>query len=253
MKYAYPRLPPPQAVSVLQELTPLTVQELQVRSDIQHPQSEWYPVAPNRVPPEHLSGLQARFREIAGEFGYPDLMNRRSHRFIEFDRAVTAEIIAEMGIVPADAAHEGVWSFLSLVLLPDVALWRYPNTSGRGDYERIIGRPRNVFRRLWWRAFALGPEISSQLLEDEAVGIMERSSLGGNPRIARTLAKEHLAVLAKNPLLSRAELMRQVTKRLRRLSVVVTLGVLDDNALRGLIGEVLTESMDALSNSQNIA
>ncbi len=251
MKYVYPRLPLPQAVSMLLERSPLTAQELLSRSDTQHHQSEWYPTAAKRVPQEHLRELQARMREIAGEFGYPDLPNRRSSQHIGFDRAVTAEIIAAMDIVPADAAHEGVWSFLSLVLLPDVALWRYPNTSGRGDYERIIGRPRNVFRRLWWRAFALGPETSSRLHEDEAVGIMERPSLGGNPRIARTLAEEHLAVLAEKPMLPRTELMRQVTKRLRRLSVIVTLGVLDDDDLRELVGQLFAESIGALSDSRD--
>jgi len=250
MKYVYPRLPLPQAVSMLQERSPLTAEELLSRSDTQHPQIEWYQTAAKRVPHEHLRELQAGIREIAGEFGYPDLPNRRSTQYIGFDQAVTAEIIAAMDIVPADAAHEGVWSFLSLVLLPDVALWRFPNPSGRGDYERIVGRPRNVFRRLWWRAFALGPETSSRLYEDKAVGIMERSSLGGNPRIARTLAKEHLArVLAEKPKLPRTELMRQVTKRLRRLSVIVTLGVLDEDALRDLVGQLFTESIGALSDS----
>lgn len=83
----------------------------------------------------------------------------------------------------------------------------------------------------------------------EAVGIMERPSLGGNPRIAQTLVKEHLAVLAAKPSLSRTELMRQVTKRLRRLSVILTLGVLDDDDLRGLIAQLFAESVDALSDS----
>lgn len=249
MKYVYPRLPLPQAAPMLQERSSLTARELLSRSDTQHSRSEWYPTAARRVPPEHLRELQARIREIAGRFGYPDLPNRRSTQYIGFDQALTAEIIAAMDIVPADAAHEGVWSFLSLVLLPDVALWRYPNPGGRGDYERIIGRPRNVFRRLWWRAFVLGPETSSRLLEDEAVGIMERPSLGGNPRIARTLAEEHLAVLEEKPKPPRTELMRQVTRRLRRLSVVVTLDVLDDDDLQGLIGQLFAESMDALSES----
>ncbi len=249
MKYVYPRLPLSQAVSMLQERSPLTTQELLARSDTQHPQIEWYPTAAKRVPREHLRDLQTSIREIAGEFGYPYLPNRRSTQYIGFDQAVTAKIVAAMDIVPADAAHEGVWSFLSLVVLPDVALWRFPNSSGRGDYERIVGRPRNVFRRLWWRAFALGPETGSRLYEDEAVGIMERPSLGGNPRIAQTLAKEHLAVLAAKPSLSRTELMRQVTKRLRRLSVILTLGVLDDDDLRGLIAQLFAESVDALSDS----
>lgn len=179
MNLVYPRLPAAHAMTLLQERSSLTMDELRARSDNQHPQSEWYPTAAHRVSRDDLTGLQSRIREIAEMYGHPKIPGRRANKYIDFDRALTAEIVPAMKIVPADAAHEGVWSFLSLVLLPDVALWRYPNPSGKGDYERIIGRPRNVFRRLWWRAVALGPETSSMLHEDEAVAIMERPSLGG--------------------------------------------------------------------------
>jgi hypothetical protein len=198
------------------------------------------------VDEDHLTLLQGKVRELAGEFGYPNLIAPRAPQYTQFDRALTATIVEAMSIVPADAAHEGVWSFLSLVLLPDVAFWRFPNPAGRTDYERIIGRPRNVFRRLWWRSFALGPRASAGLLEDEAVGIMERASLGGSPTVARTIAEAHLRAVAADTDISRTELMRQATKRLRRISVVVTLSALDDSALRELVEQVIAASMESL-------
>jgi hypothetical protein len=152
-----------------------------------------------------------------------------------------------MDILPADAAHEGVWSFLSLVLVPDVALWRFPNRGLREDYERLLGRPRNVFRRLWWRAYAMGEEASQRLLEDEAVAIMERPTIGGNTRIASAVAATHLQVIAETPEVSRTELLREVGKRLRRLSAVITLGALEDRDLRTTVRDVFDQALVALS------
>jgi hypothetical protein len=154
-----------------------------------------------------------------------------------------------MDIIPADAAHEGVWSFLSLVVLPDVAFWRFPNRKLRDEYDRILGRPRNVFRRLWWRCYAFGAELgglSSSLLEDEAVGIMERPTLGGDPRVASAVAQAHLTRVRRNPGLSRTEVMRDANKRIRRLASVITLSALDDVELGAAVGDAFDAAVAAL-------
>jgi hypothetical protein len=139
---------------------------------------------------------------------------------------------------------------MSLVLLPDVALWRFPNRDGREGYERIIGRPRNVFRRLWWRCQALGAEEDGpggRLLEDEAVAIMERPTLGGDRRVALAIASEHLRRVDAGLASARTEIMRQAMKRLRRLSSVTMLGALDDGSLEGVIREVFSGAVDAVA------
>ena len=89
-----------------------------------------------------------------GEAGWPTPMTRLGGP--QFDRQLAAELHRQMHILPADAAVEDVWSFLSLVLLPDVACWRFPDRSE----ERLRGHFRNVFRRLWWRAYILGATAS---------------------------------------------------------------------------------------------
>lgn len=55
-----------------------------------------------------------------------------------------------MRIAPAEAAAGDVWAFLALIVLPDVAHWRYPNPPG----DRVLGSDltRHVFGRMWWRA-----------------------------------------------------------------------------------------------------
>ncbi len=151
-----------------------------------------------------------------------------------------------MQITPADAAQEGVWSFLSLVLLPDVAFWRWPNAKGAADYERLIGRPRNVFRRLWWRAYCLGEAASALVFEDEAAAIMERTAIGGDVRLARMLAENHLRITADDPSIPRTELLRQVAKRVRRLSVIRTFAALSDQELSLLVQQTAGEALSAL-------
>jgi hypothetical protein len=158
-----------------------------------------------------------------------------------------------MEIVPSDAANEGVWSFLSLVLLPDVSLWRFPNRDRRENYERVLGRPRNVFRRLWWRCFALGDAADgavSHLLEDEAVGLFERPTLGGDPRVATAIAAAHLERLTSSST-SRTEVMRQATKRLLRLSAIVSLSALGDMELMKTVGEVFDVATAVVENDQS--
>jgi hypothetical protein len=242
----YPRLEMSAAVDLLVELSSLGSEELKDRSAIEHFRASWYPTALDRVQVPQLEKLQSDIRAIAERFGYPATQRRRSPSFTQFDQAVSVELLRSMDIVPADAAHEGVWSFLSLVLLPDVAFWRFPNSEGREDYERLLGRPRNVFRRLWWRAYATGEAATQHLLEDEAVAIMERPTIGGHPRLARAIASTHLKMIGNDSSTARTELLRQVSKRLRRLAAVVTLSALGDEDLQALIDDVFSKAVESL-------
>jgi hypothetical protein len=242
---AYPRLDASTAVELLAELSGLKPTELRNRSATEHSRVDWYPTALDRVDRAQLEKLQSNIRATAERFGHPTV-RRRSPLLTKFDQAISVELLHSMDIVPADAAHEGVWSFLSLVLVPDVAFWRFPNRDRRDDYERLLGRPRNVFRRLWWRAYALG-EVSAQIHEDEAVAIMERPTLGGDPRLARLIATTHLHTVSTATSISRTELLRQVTKRLRRLSAVISLTALDDADLSALIDEVFDGALQSMT------
>lgn len=88
---------------------------------------------------------------------------------------------------PMEAASADVWSWLTLVLMPDIALQRFSD----GSSLRMTGGPRNVFRKVWWRVEVLGeladPSRASTLGEDELVGIFERTSLGRNHHVVRAI------------------------------------------------------------------
>lgn len=148
-----------------------------------------------------------------------------------------------MQSVPADAASRHVW-FVALVVLPDLAVWRFP---GRAD-ERLLGQPRNVFRRLWWRAETVGSDlIDAQrgLGEDELVNIMERPTLAANARTARRLA-QLLFEKGDATGLPRSELMRDVSKRVLRRQAVMCLDALPDDLLTEVLGDCFDEAIRSL-------
>jgi hypothetical protein len=156
-----------------------------------------------------------------------------------------------MGIVTADAADEGVWSFLTLVLVPEIGPWRFPD---RAEH-RILGKPRNVLRRTWWRAWAFGsdldwaPEGCTPLGEDEFVQIMERPSLGGNKRTARAIRDAVWRAEAGGLDVARSELMREITRRFRAVRSHRAVDALTDVDLHELLNELTEESNKALSGT----
>jgi hypothetical protein len=249
----YPRLDAAIAIELLAEYSTLDISALTGHAAHSHSRVTWYPTAPARVDERTLIDLRESVLAVARQFGHPVVPNRRSAAYTQFDRAVAPPIFQTMRIVPSDAATEGVWSFLSLVLLPDVSLWRFPNRDRREDYERVLGRPRNVFRRLWWRCFALGGAAdgpASLLLEDEAVGLFERPTLGGDPRVASAIARAHLSRVTGSSSTSRTEVMRQAMKRLRRLSSIVALAALADNDLEITVDEVFDVAHAVVASDQ---
>jgi hypothetical protein len=183
-------------------------------------------------------------REVAERAGYPQPLGGATQTF---DRPCGTALLELMNIVPADAAEEGVWSFLTLVLVPEIGPWRFP---ARAE-ERLVGRPRNVLRRTWWRAWALGPDLDQSphgcepLGEDESVQIMERPSLGGNRRTARALQAAVWRAEIEGISVPRTELMRQLARRLRAMKSHLSLDAIDDDALARLLDGLRDEALSA--------
>jgi hypothetical protein len=137
-----------------------------------------------------------------------------------------------------------VWSFLTLVVCPEIGPWRFP---GRTE-ERLLGEPRNVLRRLWWRAWTLGPNLSEApegcepLGEDEFVQVMERPSLGGNRRTARALQFALWRAEAAGLRMPRSELMRQLARRARAAKSHIQFDALSDEELGALLDRIVDQS-----------
>jgi hypothetical protein len=245
----YPRISQRTAESLLMEQRRLSVNEVAALASTSHPQQEWHPTIPARVTEEDLQLLRSAIAHLAAAHGYPRHLARGGHALFEQELAVL--MYEQMRIVPAEAAAGGVWSFLALVLLPDVTAWRWPDRPRErfigGDL--LIGNNRHALGRLWARAYVLGVYSSAGLIEDNMVQILERSTFGGNSRLARAIAYVHLRTIAADESLSSQELMRDAMKRLRRLALLICFAALDDNQLRELLDGVFAASAAALGSS----
>ncbi|RBY76278.1 hypothetical protein DQ239_14960 [Blastococcus sp. TF02-09] len=193
------------------------------------------------MPEEVVAHLAAGIRELADSLGFPEPLNRA--HIGDFDRPATALVHDRMAILPSDAASEEVWNFLSLVVLPDVSVWRWP---ARAE-ERLLGRPRNVLRRLWWRAEVVGVDLincADGLGEDELVNIMERPTLAADRRLAQLIGD----AIVKSPRVNvaRSEVMRDLAKRMLRTQGAFCLDVLTEQDLTVVVQRAMRQSLVAL-------
>ena len=148
-----------------------------------------------------------------------------------FDLTLGRALHEHLRVIPADAAHDETWSFLTLVVFPDVAVIRFPDM----HVDRLIGTPRNVLRRTWFRQEVLGDLLHSTdrpLGEDELVGLFERSALARNRALIRRLA---VAVLAYDGPLARSEWARDLYKRVTFTTGPRLLDALSDAELDAII------------------
>lgn len=127
-----------------------------------------------------------------------------------FDLALGQALHEQLEIVPADAAHSETWSFLALIVFPDVAVKRFPDM----HRDRLIGTPRNALRRTWFREEVLGNlqrAADHPLGEDELVGLFERTALARNHTLIRRLAMTVLAYEGSARSVWARELYKHVT------------------------------------------
>ncbi|MFP4512487.1 MAG: hypothetical protein ACLFRV_06030 [Acidimicrobiales bacterium] len=236
----WPRLPNTAARDLFEVVSTEELTTLRETATISHPDAAALAVGGSPVDDATIRKLQEAVRDIADDLGFPEPLQPVTI----FDQRATRVLHETMGIVPADAASAEVWAFVTLVVLPDVAAWRF---TSRVE-SRLLGNYRNVFRRLWWRAETIGVDlidVPDGLGEDELVNIMERANLAANPRNATMLARlvvEHGTRVG----VARSELMRDLSKRFLREQVVVNIDVLEDRQVQDILERHFEESVSAL-------
>lgn len=148
---------------------------------------------------------------------------------------------------PIDGFSKDVWSYLTLRVLPDFALWRWPDNAE----ERFLGgAERSCFQRLWQRAYILGPGLASELQEDEAVNIFERpEALGGNKRLSKIFAEYIInnrgvtGGKSGDKIIS-TKIVKQAAKRLRRTMSVQAVQTMSDNELSAHIANTFKDAFE---------
>lgn len=244
-QFSYPRIPTQVAIGILREFEEKSLSELGQASATDHLRAFFYPNYPYQVEPSRLRSIRDGVVAIATTFGFPGEL-KSQNAAADFDRQTAAFLVESMEILPVEAAIEEVWNFFTLVLLPDVGMWRYPNKPGDYEYDRLIGRPRNVFRKLWWRAYVLGPELSSKLGESETVDILERPSVGGNIALARAIVRSLERIRSESEgRFASSEFLRTAMVRIRAINAVRGLTFLPDDLLQKEIDQVFNGVRDA--------
>lgn len=162
------------------------------------------------------SARSAVLRDLRdAELGFVDRGEREKR--ILLDAVLGRALDRHFPFIQADAGHNEVWIYLSLMVFPDVVLRRWPPSTSTGrrkparramgpifadesseirlPRDRWIGqgggRDRNYLRTQWrrWRLFG---DVLLQgrppLGEDELVGLTERSSMARNESLAKICA-----------------------------------------------------------------
>jgi hypothetical protein len=166
-----------------------------------------------------------------------------------FDLALGRTLHNSLEIIPADAAHTETWSFLTLIVLPDIAVFRFPDMHA----DRLMGGQRNVLRRPWIRQEVLGDLLHSAerpLGEDELVGLFERTKLARNWALIRRLA---VAIMEYDGRSSRSDWVRELNKRVTFATGPRLLDSLSDNELDMLIRGTETAAAPPINRAISVA
>jgi hypothetical protein len=253
---AYPQIS--RSVSIVQlaynsAFSPANLQKeaasLALKADISYTTPNVNQVSPQRVLDSSNRVLEIFAAVVPGEF------NSSKGTFgTEFDASLTMEILDIFPMSPYEAAQEGVWSHITLRVLPGLAMWRFPNKSNNPAWERYIGTERNTFKRLWWRAYMLGPELSSQLRENDLIQMFERgATVGSNKEILRAIAEE--AISRKDDLEAlggkSSDLVSEIGKRLKRQLASLAFEAMPKETAQNFLSSVAKEAFVALKQTRS--
>ncbi|MEA9984609.1 hypothetical protein [Subtercola sp. RTI3] len=211
-----------------------------------HPAQVYSPIGGSRATQDELRNARHQVVDLAVGFGFPETASET--RRIAFDRGAAAVVVGAFDLTWAEAGARDVWSFLSLVLLPDVTHWRFPQSTNR---ERWIATDltRHTWSRLWWQATVFGgaEDILLDLTESDLNQLLERRSIGGDPRLVQALGR---AVVQDTNLVARRELIRDSSARIRRRLAFLDMRSLEDAQVTEMCKEIVAESARAILDSK---
>jgi hypothetical protein len=247
MSTLWPHLPDTVAGEIYERVARRGAEELSDACALRHPAQVFTATGGTRADDKRVQALRDVIVSTAQAHGFPGGGGR-----IAFDRDLASRLLEEMDLAVAEAADRRLWSFIALVVAPDVTAWRWEGSSNR---ERWICRDptRRMFSRLWWHAYLLSDpatgrverEILDQLTEADLNQLFERRRIGGNRRVLRSLACAVLAV----PDASRRALIRDASKRVLRRMAVVDFHALTDEEVEREVGRLVAEANLALATA----
>lgn len=260
MAILIPQMPTSIADPLLIEMAEKAYSELEPVTELRHPQAITLPTGGLPVSEAMLRELRESVVTAARNHGFP---GRRPASFLGFELEV-AESLADwaplwdkLNVPSGEALRNDSWTFITIVILPDVALWRWPPKADQGGTEnrawkgRMLGGSRNTFQRIFRRVMCLDRGIDHpdrwglirELQEDDFSAILERPGLSSNRNIAISLGEEYLAMkdrLRERSADARQTVYRQATKAIRAYGVVQPLDLMTAETRQQLIHDAFS-------------
>lgn len=206
---------------------------------LSHPRAAPAATGGTRATESELEKVAIGVRSAVAQYLEAGLVSQGEQQF--FDLQLGRALHDGLPVTPSDAGHAGTWAFLSMVLLPDVCMVRYPpDQAGRLESSRFDGGGRTVLRRAWVRYEGIGDllEVEQQvgrelLAEDALVQLFERTAFSRNRRLLRATARRMLQTHGRDQTYWRALAKGVLVKTGPRM-----LDVLTDEELEALVTEV---------------
>ncbi|WP_329069550.1 DUF6339 family protein [Amycolatopsis sp. NBC_01480] len=253
MSVLFPRLLPAQAQVLYSSHRLLPVESLKEQAALHYDSAVYVATGGDRVRERDLDDLRKAVVTAARQHGFPGAATPKNRN--DFDREVAELLHRTMGVAPAEAASRDIWVFLALVVLPDVAFWRF---DGKTD-ERFLAKDltRHVFGRLWWRAHLVHDPASAEpyaalyILGEGAFDQIyaRRRALGGSPQLVRAIL--HVWNGIDTTGLNESELLKDFLKRLLRLGAFMSFETLQDEQLRAELQRAAHDSVSAFAEERH--
>lgn len=237
MTLLFPRISKSIALATLEELRRRGDQDVAGFVRMDHPKVEFAATSARRARPADLQHLRDEVMAVVGAVPLTEQA--------EFDRALGQILANRLQMSRSEASHDEPWSFLTLMVFPDLLVRRYPDL----HQNRALGSRRNVLRRTWLRETLIGPEgyqTDQPLNEDEYVQILERTAMVRIPGMARSLGRN----LARIKMEGRADrLTRRVATRITWMTGPRELSTLTEDDIETLVKTAIAELTEAASST----
>lgn len=192
-----------------------------------------------RAAPAQLQSLRESILKAARSCGFGKADERPDHP--RFDSEVSAMLAQEKILLSGEALRDDFWTFVGVVLVPDLVRWRFGIAR-----PRYLGGVRNTFQRMWLRGKALdrGPDhperwgLLEELTEDALVQITERPSIGADPVLARGIGEAWVRAAGRHGRGSMEDVMRSAILKIRIRSEIRDLVHPGEDKLAEFLDEV---------------
>lgn len=246
MVYLFPRLSNIAADTLLNDYVDVLGQSVYFFDPHKLPDEVHYTATGGtRVAPNQLAEIRAALESIASNCGFRT--QEIENAYAKFDREA-AVYLSQCGyFLSGEALRDDVWTFIGVVMLPDVVYWRFGSSR-----ERYLGGVRNTFQRLWVRGrlFDRGEAsgdrwgIIRMLTEDAFVQIVERPVIAGDNLFAQAIAEAWIRASLTHQRSRMESIMRRAILRIRIQNEIRALSMLPMDELRTVLDAIFNEAAD---------